>query len=120
MGKRFCTAAVCLILLAGSLVGQQWTDWSPTSDSSGIQFRSQAFANAKACYIEFKDPQQGRGNTTFDAAVDYRSLDLNADNEPIAKTETEHIVVPPSRNGSARISNCSSVTDARVSLIQRH
>lgn len=120
MTNRISVLVVYLILSAAEVAGQQWKDWAPTSDNSGILYRSQAFANAEACYLEFRDPQQKSGNTTFDVAVDYRSLELNANKEPIAKAETQHIVVTPNRVSSSRISNCSSIANVRASFVQRH
>jgi hypothetical protein len=119
MRKTFC-AAISVLLFATGVLAQLWTDWSPTSDNSGIVYRSQSFPNQKACYLEFRDPQQGKGNTTFDVAVSYKSTDLNEHGQPTEKSDTEHVAVPPTRNASSRISNCDSVTDAKVNFVQRH
>jgi hypothetical protein len=120
MMKTICAIAGWMLLLAGTLAGQVWTEWKGTSNNPDIQYRSQAFEEAKACYVEFRDQQQGPGYTTFDAAADYKSTDLNTDKEAVVKTETEHIVTAPTHSGSSRISNCTAVVDMRVSFVQRH
>lgn len=120
MSKTFGAVFLSLLVFAGALFGQTWSDWSGATKNADIKYRSQVFDNAKACYLEFRDEQQGRGNTTFDVDVDFKSTDLNANEEPIQKTDTEHIVTTPGRVGTSRISNCSAVTGARASLVQRH
>jgi hypothetical protein len=117
--KTLCAAAACTLLMAGTLFGQAWTDWGHASNNPDIQYRSQAFTEAKACYIEFRDQQQEQGYTTFDADVDYKSTDLTSDDQPITKTDTEHIVTAPTHVGSSRISNCTVVLDVRVRFVQR-
>jgi len=119
MIKIVCAAAVSLVL-SGTLFGDQQTDWFATSTNPEIQYRFQVFDNSKACYVEFRDQQQGSGPTTFDVAVDYTTADLNANKEAPTKTDTEHIVTTPTHAGSSRISNCSGVVAARASYVQRH
>jgi hypothetical protein len=113
-------AVVSTLFLAGMLCGQQQTDWVSASNNPDILYRDQVFDRAKACYIEFRDQKQGTGYTTFDVAVDYNSTDLNSDGKPMMKTDSEHIVTTPSHTGTSRISNCSALVAARVSLVQRH
>jgi hypothetical protein len=117
--KTVCAAVASLVLLAGTLLGDAQTGWVPTSTNREIQYRSQVFDNSKACYLEFRDQQQGASSTTFDVAVDCTSTDLDADQKPLMKTETEHIVTTPTHTGGSRISNCSGVVAARVSPPQR-
>jgi hypothetical protein len=112
-------AVVPALVLTAALLGQQ-TDWLPASNNPDIRYRDQVFDRAKACDLEFRDLKQGPGYTTFDAAVDYNSTDLNSDGKPILKTDGEHIVTSTTHNGSARIPNCSAVVEARVSFVQRH
>jgi hypothetical protein len=113
-------AVVVSMLLAGATVAQQKDDWVRASNNPDILYRVQIYDRMKACYMEFRDQKQGTGNTTFDAAVDYNSTDLNADGHPTLKTDSEHIVTIPNRPGSSRIPNCFSVVEARVSVVQRH
>jgi hypothetical protein len=117
--KTLYMATASTLLLAGTLFGQAWTDWNHASNDPEIQYRSQALSESKACYLEFRDQQQETGYTTFDAAVDYKSTDLDPENQPTTKTDTEHIVTAPTHTGGARISNCTGVGDVRVSFVQR-
>lgn len=120
MRKRWLLASS--FLLAGTLLGQQQTDWTNASNNPDIQYRSQVFDRAKACYLEFRDQKQEAGYTTFDVAVDYKSTDSNPADEDkeTTKTDSEHIVTAPTHTGSSRISDCSGVVEARVSVLQRH
>ncbi len=120
MMKTLYAVVGCALLLAGTLIGQVWTEWKHASNNPDIQYRSQAFDESKACYLEFRDQQQGPGYTTFDAAADYKSTDLNAEKEPVVKTDTEHIVIAATHNGGSRISDCTGVVEIRVSFVQRH
>jgi hypothetical protein len=117
--RKADAAVVSMLLLAGTTLGQQQTDWIKMSNNADIQYRVQVLDQAKACYLGFRDEKQGTGYTTFDAAVDYNSTDLNPDGKPTMKTDTEHIVTAPTHTGSSRIPNCSAVVDARVSFVQR-
>jgi hypothetical protein len=118
-GSGWFAICVCGILLLGGTLFAQQTDWI-ASNNPDIQYRDQVLDRAQACYLEFRDQKQGAGYTTFDAAVDYNSTDLNADGKPTKKTDTEHIVTAPTHSGSARIPNCSAVVEIRVSFLQRH
>ena len=118
--RMFRAVAISVLILAGTLVAQVWTTWVSTSTNVEILYRSQPFANAKACYVEFRDDKQGRGNTTFDAVVDYKSAELDSNGKPVAKTDSQHIVVTPTHVGSSRISNCSEVVDVHASFVRRH
>jgi hypothetical protein len=117
---RGAHAVVSALFLAGTLCGQQQSDWVPASNNPDILYRDQVFDRATACYLEFRDKKQGTGYTTFDVAVDYNSTDLNSDGKPMMKTDSEHIVTAPSHAGTSRISNCSALVAARVSSVQRH
>jgi len=117
---RRAYAVGSVLLVAGTLFGQPQTEWVRASNNSDIQYRSQAFERAKACYLEFRDLKQGTGYTTFDVDVDYISTDLNSEGKAPTKTDTEHIVTAPNRTGTSRISNCSAVITAHVSFVQRH
>jgi len=116
--------AVSMVLLAGLGFAQKQTDWINTSNSPEIQYRVQLFDDAKTCYLDFRDKKQGKGYTTFDAAVDYKSMDSdsNPNSQPSTKikTETEHIVTASSQTGSARISDCSGIAEIKVNYIQRN
>jgi hypothetical protein len=125
MRKPIPAVVVQVLVWAGILFGQQQqqrqrTDWISTSTDPDIQYRPQVFDASKVCYLEFRDQQQGSGPTTFDAAVDYTSGDLNSDKPATIKTDSEHIVTTPTHTGSSRISNCSGIVIARASFIQRH
>jgi hypothetical protein len=115
---------VSMVLLAGLGFAQKQTDWINTSNSPEIQYRVQLFDDAKTCYLDFRDKKQGKGYTTFDAAVDYKSMDSdsNPNSQPSTKikTETEHIVTASSQTGSARISDCSGIAEIKVNYIQRN
>jgi hypothetical protein len=116
--------AVSMVLLAGLGFAQKQTDWINTSNSPEIQYRVQLFEDAKTCYLDFRDKKQGKGYTTFDAAVDYKSMDSDSDSnsnsQSSTKTENEHIVTASSQTGSARISDCSGISEIKVNYIQRH
>jgi len=120
MMRKVYAVVVSMVLSAGTLCGQQQTDWTPASNNPDIQYRVQILDRTKACYLEFRDQKQGTGYTTFDVAVEYNSTDLESDGQPTIKTDTEHIVTAPTHTGSSRISNCSAVVKARVSFVQRH
>jgi hypothetical protein len=120
MMRKVYAVVVSILLLAGTPLGQLQTDWIKASNNPDIQYRVQALDQMKACYLEFRDQKQGAGYTTFDAAMDYNSTDLNSDGKPVMKTDTEHIVTAPTHTGSSRIPNCVAVVDARVSFVQRH
>jgi hypothetical protein len=119
--KRTLLFAVAgsVLLLTGTLFADQRSDWTSTATNPEIQYRVQVFDNARACYLEFRDQKQGPGYTTFDAAVDYKSTDLDPDGHPTVKTDSEHIVTGRTNNGNSRISNCFAVVSVRVSLVQR-
>jgi hypothetical protein len=126
--SKVAAVAVSMVLLAGLGFAQKQTDWINTSNSPEIQYRVQLFDDAKTCYLDFRDKKQGKGYTTFDAAVDYKSMDSDSNGDPNSnsqsstkiKTETEHIVTASSQTGSARISDCSGISEIRVNYIQRH
>jgi hypothetical protein len=122
--SKVAAVAVSMVLLAGLGFAQKQTDWINTSNSPEIQYRVQLFDDAKTCYLDFRDKKQGKGYTTFDAAVDYKSMDSdsNPNSQPSTKikTETEHIVTASSQTGSARISDCSGIAEINVNYIQRH
>jgi hypothetical protein len=120
MTKKFCAKVAVMCLSALALSGQQQTDWMGTSNDPDIQYRVQVFEGSKACDLEYRDRKQGTGYTTFDVNVDYKSTELDSDNHPKTKTETEHIVTAPTHTGSSRISECMAVVEARVSFVQRH
>jgi hypothetical protein len=109
-----------VVLLAGTLLGQQQTGWINASNDTGVQYRVQILEQTKACSLEFRDQKQGAGYTTFDVEVDYRSIESNSDREAKMKTDTEHIVTAPNQNGNSRIPDCSQVGEARVRAVQRH
>jgi hypothetical protein len=117
--KALRSAALSIILLSGILSGQVWSDWTSTSTNPELQYRSQAVPNMRHCYLEFRDTKQGKGNTTFDVAVDYTSSALNENGAPIVKTDTEHIVTTPTHVGTARIPECLAVSVVRASVVQR-
>ncbi len=113
-------AVLSALFWAASLLGQEkQTDWIAASNNPDIQYRSQAFSRAKACYVDFRDQKQGTGTTTFDIVVSYYSTDLGSDRKPAKKTENEHIVTVPTQTGASRITGCSAVTDARVNFLER-
>jgi hypothetical protein len=113
-------AVLAALFWAASLFGQEkQTDWIAASNNPDIQYRSQAFSRAKACFVDFRDQKQGTGTTTFDIVVSYNSTDLSSDGKPVKKTENEHIVTVPTHTGASRIANCSAVTDARVNFLER-
>jgi hypothetical protein len=107
-------------VLAGSLFGQQQSGWIPALNDVNILYRYQALSGMKACDLEFRDQAQGTGNTTFDIVINYSSADLTSDGKTKAKSDTEHLVTTPVRSANSRIPNCSAVSDARVSFVQRH
>jgi hypothetical protein len=120
MTRALCAAAMFALLLVVALSGQQQSDWTSASNDPDIQYRVQAFDTSKACELEYRDRKQKTGYTTFDVNVDYKSTELDSDNHPKTKTETEHITTAPSHTGSSRISECIAVVEARVSFVQRH
>lgn len=108
-----------MLLLSGTQFADEYTDWAGTATNPEIQFRTQVYENSKACYLEFRDQQQGSGPTTFDAAVDYKSKDPQRNDELVDKTDRENIVTTRAHTGSARISNCYGVMAVRLSFVQR-
>jgi hypothetical protein len=126
MRKPIHSAAVQLLVCAGILFGQQQqqqqrrADWISSLTDPDIQYRPQIFDASKVCYLEFRDQRQGSGPTTFDAAVDYTSGDLNSEKPATTKTDSEHILTTSTHNGSSRISKCSGIVSARASFVQRH
>jgi hypothetical protein len=120
MMKKAHAVAVSMFLLAATLPSQQQSDWTAASNDPDIQYRAQVFDTSKACDLEYRDRKQKTGYTTFDVNVDYKSTELDSDNHPKTKTETEHITTAPSHTGSSRISECIAVVEARVSFVQRH
>jgi hypothetical protein len=120
MKKALFTIVLFLFLTAAPFADES-RDWAATSGDPAIVYRWQEFDNSYACFLEYRDQQQGTGYTTFDAVVDYRSTDLDpTNNRPIPKTDNEHITTAPNRTASARIANCVGVLQATVSLVQRH
>jgi hypothetical protein len=119
MPKTIRVLAMQILFSAGALVAQPQSDWTSTLNEPDIQYRSQVFDASKACYVEFRDQQQGNGPTTFDAAVDYTSSDSSPDKQPAVKTDSEHIVTTASHFGSSRISNCSGIVAARITFVRR-
>jgi hypothetical protein len=118
--KTLYAAAAAMLLFAGTVLGQQRTEWIGASNNPDIQYRPQVFDQSKVCYLEFRDQQQGTGYTTFDVVVDYKSTESHPDKQPTMKTDSEHIVTAPAHTGSSRISDCSGVVEARVSFVRRH
>jgi hypothetical protein len=122
--SKLSAILISIPFLTGLILAQKQTDWINTSNSPEIQYRVQLFDDAKTCYLDFRDKKQGKGYTTFDAAVDYKSMDSDSDSNSQQsakiKTETEHIVTAPTQTGSARISNCSGISEINVNYIQRH
>jgi hypothetical protein len=126
--RKLSAILTSILFLTGLILAQKQTDWINTSNSPAIQYRVQLFDDAKTCYLDFRDKKQGKGYTTFDAAVDYKSMDSDSNGDPNAnsqasaktKTETEHIVTASSQTGSARISDCAGISEIRVNYIQRH
>jgi hypothetical protein len=113
---------VSVLLLTGLILAQKQTDWVNASNSPEIQYRVQLFDDAKTCYLDFRDKKQGKGYTTFDAAVDYKWIDPQSESQQSMKTKTEneHLVTAPTQTGSARISECSGIAEIKVNYIQRH
>jgi hypothetical protein len=114
------SAILSIILLTEILSGQVWSDWRSTSTNPELEFRSQVLPNMGHCYLEFRDKNQRKGNTTFDAAVDYKSTAVKENGEPITKSDTEHIVTTPAQVGTARITECLGVSEVHASVVQRH
>lgn len=122
--SKLSAILISIPFLTGLILAQKQTDWTNTSNSPEIQYRVQLFDDAKTCYLDFRDKKQGKGYTTFDAAVDYKSMDSdsnsNSQSSTKIKTETEHIVTASFQTGSARISDCAGISEIRVNYIQRH
>jgi len=122
--SKLSAILISIPFLTGLILAQKQTDWINTSNSPEIQYRVQLFDDAKTCYLDFRDKKQGKGYTTFDAAVDYKSMDSdsNPNSQPSTKikNETEHIVTASTQTGSARISDCAGISEIRVNYIQRH
>lgn len=119
MKRELLAVTALLFLLCGTQFADQRTDWAGTSTNPEIQYRAQAYSNSKACYLEFRDQQQGSGPTTFDAEVSYRSTEVDSHGDPVTKIDRENIVTTATHNGSARISNCWGVIGIRLSFVQR-
>lgn len=117
--KALRSVGLFLILFTGILRGEVWSDWTSTATNPELVYRSQVSSNMRNCYLEFRDKNQGKGNTTFDVAVDYRSTVQDANGDLIMKTDTEHIVTTPTRTGTARIPDCLGVSEVRASFVQR-
>ena len=119
MTKQFLTLSAFILLVGGTLFADEYTDWAGTATNPEIQFRTQVYASSEACFLEFKDLQQGSGPTTFDAEVDYKSKDPDR-NEQVNKTDRENIVTTSGHNGNSRIGNCFGVIQIRLSVVERH
>lgn len=119
MKKELLIVSAVMFLLCGTQFADQRTDWANTATNPEIQYRTQVYSNSQACYLEFRDQQQGSGPTTFDAEVSYRSTELDKQGEPINKVDRENIVTTPTHLGSSRIANCTLVIGARLSFVQR-
>jgi hypothetical protein len=119
MMSKVYAVVVSMPLLAGTLLGQQKTDWLPASNNPDILYRVLILDQTKACDLEYRDEKQGTGYTTFDIAVDYTSTDLDREGKAIVKTDSEHIVTASTHAGTSRIPNCTAVGEARVSFVQR-
>jgi hypothetical protein len=122
---KFRPVIVSTLLLCGLASAQKQTDWMNVSNSPEIEYRVQLFEDAKTCYLDFRDKKQGKGYTTFDAAVDYKWADPQQDDQQNQqsqkiKTETEHLTTAPTQTAGARISECSGVAEIKVNYIQRH
>jgi hypothetical protein len=117
--RRFALAGLVL-LLTGILFANETTDWVGTATNPEIQYRSQVLENAQACALEFRDQQQGRGSTTFDAEVDYKSITVDSEGHPLTKTDRENIVVTPTQAGNSQIASCAGVLAVRLSFVQRN
>ena len=109
-----------LLLLSGTQFADDKTDWVPTSTNPEIQYRTQVYENTEACYLEFRDQEQGPRSTTFDAEVDFKTRDREHNGEQVIKTDRENIVTTPTHPGSSRISNCLGITGVRLSFVQRN
>ena len=118
--KALRAVALCSMVLSGILHAQVWKDWSPTSTNTELEYRWQALPNMRQCYLEFRDKHQGKGNTTFDVGVDYKSTALDQKGAPMIKTDTEHIVTTSMSVGTARVTECLAVSEVRASVAQRH
>jgi hypothetical protein len=113
-------AGLMLLLLSGSAFGDSHTDWVPTVSNPEIEYRTQVYDNAEACYLEFRDNDQGNGPTTFDAEIQYKTKERETrGEEEIVKIDRENVVTTPTHTGNARISNCYGVLMIRLSVVQR-
>lgn len=127
MTKTLLSITGFMLLLCGTLPADEHTDWVPTATDGDIQYRTQVYENTEACHLEWRDQDQGRGPTTFDAEVDYQSKDpdhnskdADHNDERVMKTDRENIVTTPTQNGSSRIGNCFGVISVRLSAVQRN
>jgi hypothetical protein len=120
MTKTLLSITAFMFLLCGTLPADERTDWVPTATNGEIQYRTQVYENTEACHLEWRDQDQGRGATTFDAEVDYQSKDANHNDERVMKTDRENIVTTPTQTGTSRIGNCFGVLSVRVSAVQRN
>lgn len=128
MKQALRVTGVTILLVSGSLWGQQWRDWTGASNNYTILYRYRVL-NGKACDMEFKDENQGDGYTTFDASVDYQtSTSAPHSNDPhnpapdtstVTKTNSVHVVTAINHNGVAQVSNCYGIGEVRVSFVQR-
>jgi hypothetical protein len=109
-----------IIFVAGILNAQGWSNWTTTATNPELEYRAQPVPNMHNCYLEFRDKNQGSGNTTFDVAIDYGSTTLKDDGEPTVKTDTEHVVITPTHVGTARVTECLGVSKVSASFVQRH
>jgi hypothetical protein len=119
MRRALYTMVAVICLLSGAFSAQQQTGWMSSKNNPDIQYRVQVFERSRACDMEYRDQKQGTGYTTFDVNVDFKSTEVTSDNQPKVKTDTEHIVTAPEHTGTARIFECTSVVEVRVSLVQR-
>ena len=118
MKKELFALAALLLLLCGTQFADERTDWAGTATNPEIEYRTQVYENSQACYLEFRDQQQGSGPTTFDAEVNYKSKDPER-REEVIKIDRENIVTTPTHTGSSRISNCFGIMAVRLSSVQR-
>lgn len=108
-----------ILVLAGITSAQVWSDWTATDTNPELEYRSQISSNMRNCHLEFRDKRLGKGNTTFDVSIDYRSTTQDANGDLIMKNDTEHIVITPTSVGTARIPECLGISQVRVSFLQR-
>jgi hypothetical protein len=101
-------------LIAGSALSQgPYSAWTSTSNAPEIKYRFHVIGltASPTCVLEFRDDNQGRNYTTFDADIKYQWVKI--------ETDTEKVITSATQNGVANVRQCADVIDVNVNKLER-